>query len=315
MSRGHVVVVGSANVDLSVAVDRLPRPGETVLGGELVRGTGGKGANQATAVRRGGSAVYFVGAVGADDLGSELVQTLDADGVDVSMVARAPVATGTALIVVGPDGQNMITVSRGANATLDAPTVTRMAALLPGAVALLLQLEVPVPTALAAAKAARAAGVPVVLNAAPLPAMFDADLESLLSLVDILVVNETEAIGLAGLVGVEQSQVAASLRARVPGDVVITLGERGALVATSQKMAFVAPFPIDAIDAVGAGDAFCGELVVARYQHGLDFVVAVRRACAAGALTASRRGVRSALPTRVELDTFLASHLASSEGA
>jgi len=313
MSRGHLVVVGSANVDLSVTVGRLPQPGETVLGGDLVRGTGGKGVNQATAIRRSGAQVYFVGAVGEDNLGAELVQALDSEGVDVSLVTRAPAATGTALIVVAPDGENMITVSRGANATLDAPAVAPMAALLPGAAALLLQLEVPVATALAAAQAAREAGVPVVLNAAPLPAAADADLDALLSLVDVLVVNETEAAGLTGLVGVEHSKVAASLRTRVPGDVVITLGEHGAFVATPEMLGIVPPFPVDAVDAVGAGDAFCGELVSARYHRCLNFAVAVRRACAAGAITASRPGVRTALPTRTEIDSFLAAHLG--EGA
>ena len=302
---GHVVVVGSANVDLSVAVSRLPRPGETILGGELIRGGGGKGANQATAARRGGAKVYFVGAVGRDDLGAELVRVLRAAGVDVSLVARAEVPTGTALIVVDPDGQNMITVSPGANATLGVSSLAGLAAVLPGTAALLLQLEVPVSTALAAARAARDAGVPVVLNAAPLPARPDPDLDALLGAVDLLVVNETEAATLTGVVRTDQALMASSLLTRVPGDVVITLGEHGAIAATTAMTTVAAPFPVDAVDAVGAGDAFCGELVVARYRDGLTLDAAVRRACAAGALTASRRGVWGALPTRAEIDSLV----------
>ncbi len=310
---GRIVVVGSANVDLSVTVDRLPRPGETVLGGELIRGTGGKGANQAIAARRSGAQVCFVGAVGRDDLGEELVQVLGSEGIDVSLVARTEAATGTALIVVDAHGQNMITVSPGANATVGMPAVTRLADVLPGAAALLLQLEIPVRTALAAAQAAHAVGVPVVLNAAPLPAPDDPDLDALLCIVDLLVVNETEAAGLTGLVDAEPSAAAALLLASVSGDIAITLGERGAFAAATAMMTTVPAFPVDAVDAVGAGDAFCGELVVARYHRGLGFAAAVRRACAAGALSTSRRGVRHALPTQAEVDALLAARTGSEE--
>ena len=195
MTSGKIVVLGSLNMDLSIRVPRLPRPGETVAGTELVRGAGGKGANQALAARRLGAQVALVGMVGADQFGAELRDSLAAGGVDVSGVAvAADAVTGVALIVVGPDGDNMITISPGANAKLTAPDLR---APLDGAHALLLQLEIPIDACRAAADAARSGGVPVVLNAAPLPDHPGADLAELIRRSDVLVVNETEAAGLA----------------------------------------------------------------------------------------------------------------------
>lgn len=299
MTTGKIVVLGSLNMDLSIRVPRLPRPGETVAGTEMVRGTGGKGANQALAARRLGAQVALVGMVGADQFGAELREDLVAGGVDVSGVAVASeVATGVALIVVDPEGENMITISPGANATLTAPDLR---AQLDGAHALLLQLEVPVDACRAAADAARAAGVPVVLNAAPLPDHPGDDLAELIRGSDVLVVNETEAAGLAP--GAASTNDAARiLRDLGIPEVVVTLGEHGAIAADRAGLTHVPAFPVDAVDAVGAGDAFCAEFSLARTAGGADLVTATRRACAAGGLAASRPGAAASLPRRDEVD-------------
>ncbi|MEV4813115.1 ribokinase [Micromonospora avicenniae] len=302
MTTGKIVVLGSLNMDLSIRVPRLPRPGETVAGTEMVRGTGGKGANQALAARRLGAQVALVGAVGADQFGAELRDDLVASGVDVSGVAVAPeVATGVALIVVDPHGENMITISPGANATLTAPDLR---AQLDGAHALLLQLEVPVDACRAAADAARCAGVPVVLNAAPLPDHPADDLTELIRGSDVLVVNETEAAGLAP--GAASADDAARiLRDLGVPEVVVTLGEHGAIAADRAGLTHVPAFSVDAVDAVGAGDAFCAEFSLARTAGGADLATATRRACAAGGLAASRPGAAASLPHRDEVDRLL----------
>ncbi|MCW3819046.1 ribokinase [Micromonospora sp. DR5-3] len=299
MTSGRIVVVGSLNMDLSIRVPRLPSPGETVAGTELVRGAGGKGANQALAARRLGAHVALVGMVGADQFGAELRDSLSGDGVDVSgVMVTADAATGVALIVVGPDGENMITISPGANAKLATP---KLHALLDGAQALLLQLEIPIDACRAAADAARSSGVPVVLNAAPLPQHPSPDLAELIRRSDVLVVNETEAAGLAPD-ATNATSAASALRNLGVAEVVVTLGGNGAIAASPTGITHVPAFPVDAVDTVGAGDAFCAEFALARTASGTDLRTATRRACAAGALAASRRGAQAALPYRDEVD-------------
>ncbi|MFI5527524.1 ribokinase [Kitasatospora sp. NPDC051853] len=307
-----VVVVGSVNVDLAVRVPHLPRPGETVSGGGLEQGTGGKGANQAVAAARLGARTALVARVGADEFGRRAREALAEAGVEVSAVTTAAAATGTALIVIGPDGENTITVSPGANAELDPAGVEAQAGRLAGAGALLLQLEVPVATCLAAARSAKAAGVPVVLNAAPLPTEIGADLRELIAAADVLVVNEVEAAGLLGGDGGgdgvgEVVGVPAALGRFGPGEVVVTLGSRGAVHTGPDGAGVRVPaFAVEAVDAVGAGDAFCAALAVARAEGTTDLGTAVRRASAVGALATTGRGAQGALPTRAEVDAFLA---------
>ena len=298
---GRIVVFGSLNMDLVIRVPHLPRPGETVAGSDVVPGAGGKGANQALAARRLGAGVALIGMVGSDEYGAELRDGLAGHGVDVSGVfVTADAATGVAHIVVGPDGENMITLSPGANARV-APSDLR--APLTGADALLLQLEVPVEASCAAADAARAAGVPVVLNAAPLPQHPDGHLADLLRRVDVLIVNETEAAGLAP----GAASPASALLRLGAAEVVVTLGARGAVAAGPHGVTHVPAFAVDAVDTVGAGDAFCAEFTLARTSGGADLVTATRRACAAGALAASRPGAQTSLPTRAEVDRLAGS--------
>ena len=287
-----VAVIGGLNMDLSVRVPRLPRPGETVTGSEAVRSPGGKGGNQAVAAARLGARVRMIGMVGDDPFGVELRRSLEAEGVDVRTVGvAADDATGMALIVVQGDGENTITVSPGANSVLDPAEAAEAAR---DAAVLLMNLEAPLEAVLAAAQSTDALRV---LNAAPVP---DADMARLLRLVDVLIVNETEAAALLGA-PVHDPQVLLALGPRMA---VLTLGAAGAVAAAVGESWAQEGFAVEAIDSVGAGDAFCAALAVA-LGAGAPMPVALRRACAAGAIATTRAGAQSALPGSAEVDRLL----------
>lgn len=317
MVESRLLVVGSINLDLCVRVPHLPRRGETVAGSNLERGPGGKGANQAVAAQRLGARTSLVGCIGTDAFGREVLSALVATGVDVAGVSTVAGGTGTALIMIDSAGDNVIGVSPGANGYLDAGHVDALTPMFGAADALLLQLEVPVQADIAAARLARAAGIPVVLNAAPLPAVVDGALWDLIALADLLVANETEAAGLAAAAGLPQTGAgslarAATLRRLGPAQVVITLGAQGAVLATADGSPHWVPaFPVTAVDSVGAGDAFCAELAVARASGVDDLEAGVRRACAAGALAATRAGAQPASLTRASVDGLLATYAPS----
>ncbi|CAM5663461.1 ribokinase [Streptomyces spiroverticillatus] len=307
MSTERLVVVGSLNMDLSVTVPRLPRPGETVSGADVVRGAGGKGANQAVAAARLGAQVRMVGLLGDDALGSELRERLALEGVDDQAVRQLPgVSSGLALIVVQQDGENTITLSPGANHHLDVPALGTLTGgtLAQSADTLLLQLEVPLPTVLAAAREARTAGALTVLNAAPLPASGRAELAELLRAVDVLVVNETEAAGLLPRTYDDWAEHAEALRALGPTTVVVTLGADGAVAADPHGVCREGGFSVEAVDTVGAGDAFCAQLALS-LGSGTPLGEALRRACAAGALATTRPGAQSSLPSTDEVEALL----------
>jgi ribokinase len=276
---GTLVVFGSLNLDLVLPVATLPAAGETVLGGELRRYAGGKGANQAVAAAQLGGRVRLVGRVGAD--ASFLLTEAAAAGVDVSGVIADPgTTTGHALILVDGHGENIIAVAPGANARVDHTDVAR-AALGPDDT-LICQLEVPVPAVAAAVRTARAAGALVVLNAAPAVTVPPA----LLADVDLLVVNESEAraIGTAD---------PAALAARTGCAVVVTLGGEGAAFASHDggRAGSAPSYPVDVVDTTGAGDVFVAGLALARHQ-GADLPEAVAFAVAAGALAVTSPGAR-----------------------
>ncbi|WP_433205586.1 ribokinase [Dactylosporangium sp. CS-047395] len=303
-----VIVVGSANVDVISRVGRLPRPGETILGrdSESALLPGGKGANQAVAAARLGVLTLLFGAVGADAFGAQLRDTLSAEGVGLAHLSTVDGATtGVAQIVVAADGENTIVVSSGANfrfapaALADLPAVVE-----PGDV-VLLQLEIPVATCLAAAGIARAAGARVVLNAAPSPEGADPDLADLLDRVDVLVVNETEALAMATEAGAEGNwfAVAAALRKQGPDACVITLGADGAVASDDAGDWHQPAFPVDVVDTTGAGDAFCGGLA-ARLAAGGGLNDAVCTGAAAGALATGRLGAQAALPDRAAVEAL-----------
>jgi ribokinase len=281
-----VYVVGSVNLDLVVRAATLPAPGVTVTGGTFERHGGGKSANQAVAAARAGAAVRMVGAVGQDDLGDEAIADLAAEGVDIEGVQRlASAATGVALIVVDDAGENQIAVASGANAELDPATVeAALAGAEAGGVALL-GLEVPDAVVLAAARAARAAGLQVVLNPAPARPLADA----LLALSPVLTPNEPEAAALSGEADPEAA--ARALAARSGGAVVVTIGPEGALIAEGGSLERVPAPKVEAVDTTGAGDAFNGALA-ASLAGGAVLADAVRAAVAVAAESVRRPGAR-----------------------
>jgi ribokinase len=293
MVTARIAVVGSANMDLVVGTPRLPRPGETVVGGDVATVPGGKGANQAVAVARAGGACAFIGAVGGDAFGDDLAAGLRAAGVDIALLRRADDPSGVALIAVDPAGENMIVVAPGANATLTALTDPDRRAIAASDM-LMCQLEVPIEVVLAAATAAREAGVRVVLNAAParpLPV-------ELTALVDVLIVNQVEAAAIAG-----SADDLSRLVSLVPR-VVLTLGRAGVVYADRDGARLRVPAPVvTTVDSTAAGDAFAGAFVVA-WAEGRPIEETLRWACAAGAACAARPGASSSLPTRAEIDAL-----------
>jgi ribokinase len=285
MARG-VYVIGSINLDLVVRAAELPRPGETVTGGTFERHGGGKSANQAVAAARAGAVVRMIGAVGDDDLGDEAIAQLEAEGIDVSAVQRlASVPTGVALIAVDAAGENQIAVASGANAELAPEAVERaLAGAQPGGVALL-ALEVPDAAVLAGARAARAAGLQVVLNPAPARALGD----ELLALSPVLTPNGGEA---AALSGEDDPEAAArALAARTGAAVVVTVGSDGALLVEGDAVERIPAPRVEAVDTTGAGDAFNGALACA-LAGGAALADAVREAVAVAAESVRRPGAR-----------------------
>ena len=299
------MVLGSLNADLVVSVPRLPRPAETVLGDRLRTFPGGKGANQAVAAARLGGSVCMVGRVGEDTFGDLLLTSLAADGVDTTRVERDPKEpTGVALIVVEEGGQNLIAVAPGANARVAAREVERATDLLGPESVLLLELEVPLGVVESAAVAAHRRGSRVILNAAPAT---DGLPDALLRHVDVLVVNEVEAATLFGHPVASVDDAAAAGRAalaRGAQNAVVTLGAAGAVAVQPDGHAYISAYPVVAVDATAAGDAFVGALAVS-LLHGADLVDAARRAAAAGAAAATRAGAQSSLPRQADVEAVL----------
>ncbi len=298
-----VLVVGSANMDLIVRAPRIPSPGETVLGGEFHTARGGKGANQAVACARLGAETCFVGRVGQDAFGDQLAQGLADDGVDCRFLRRDSEApTGVAMIVIDQAGENSIVVAPGANsrvAPLDLPRD------LSGFHVLLCQLEVPVATVAAAARAAREAGLITVLDAGP-P---NEKARDILGLFDVVSPNETEARLLLGLSEGDQfdpEDAARKLLEMGPCSVVLKLGAEGALaVDESGDFHRVPAFKVQPVDTTGAGDAFTAALAVA-LGEGRTLGDATRMACAAGAIATTKLGAAPSMPTRAEVEQLLA---------
>ena len=282
----EVVVVGSANVDLVLPVQRIPRPGETVLAGVMTRGPGGKGANQAVASARAGARTALVVSLGDDDGGALLRDALGSSGVDLSLVSASDAPTGTAIITVDERGENSIVVAPGANGEL---TLSESALTAIGAARIVLsQLEIPFSTVQAAA----AASEYFILNAAPAAQLPD----ELLAEVDLLVVNETEAEAIAGADRF-------ALLKKVPA-AVVTLGGAGAVVLTRGHDEIAVPgVPVDVVDTTAAGDTFCGVLAATLSAVSAidsitarDLTNAVRRANVAASLSVQVAGAISSVP-------------------
>ena len=286
-----VTVLGSANLDEVVRVARLPAPGETVLALGRDRLPGGKGLNQAVAAARAGAGTAFVGAVGQDAAADLLLATLRDAGVSTAATRRSGLATGTALVMVQESGENSIVVDAAANDDVRLDGAARAA--VEEATVLLAQLEVPLDVVAGAAAAARDGATTVVLNAAPardLPA-------ALLALVDVLVVNESEAVAVSGAPDVTSALDV--LADRVPA-VVVTLGAAGARWVSAADTGEAPGLSAAVVDTTGAGDCFCGVLA-ATLAAGLPLGEAVRVGVAAASLSVERAGAAGSMPTRAEI--------------
>ena len=297
MEQPLVVVVGSINLDTTLDVERLPSAGETVLATGVRTAVGGKGANQAAAAARQGVPTAFVGVVGDDTTGASLLDALIDSGVDVSSCRTSgDSVSGQALITVDGDGTNTIVVAAGANATLR-PADVGVAG---RATVVLVQLEIPDDAVRASLEAGRAGGAVTILNPAPAR---DLDPEVLV-LSDILVPNEHEAAALTGITSAEGAAAALASASR-GGTVIVTCGERGALIWRDGSGVWVPSVVVDVVDTVAAGDAFCGVLAASLGERrSLD--AAVRRAAAAGAHATTVPGALPSLPTRADVDRLLA---------
>ena len=301
--RNEILVAGSANLDFVVRAPHVPAPGETVLGRDFATFLGGKGANQAVACARAGAArTQMLLALGNDAYAAPLEQSLRGAGVNLHIVRDEAQASGTAFICLADDAENAITVAPGANNTLrgaDLPALDTISHLL-------LQLETPLDTVTAFAQAAHAAGVKVVLNAAPareLP-------KTLLDALDVLIVNEGE---LSTITGVHGKVAAALARIDVPC-VIVTLGARGCCARDAGKFHLQTSFRIVPMDTTGAGDTFCGTFTAA-LSLGESLPSALRRASAAAALACTKLGAQSSIPAHAEVDAFLATHAATADEA
>lgn len=288
----HVLVAGSANLDFVVRTPHVPAPGETVLGRDVATFPGGKGANQAVACARAGAATRMLLALGDDPHAAPVEASLRDAGVDLVLRRAAGVATGMAFISVADDAENAITVAPGANATLQADDLPP----LEGASHLLLQLETPLPAVAAWARRAHAAGVQVVLNAAPAQALP----AGLLEAIDVLVVNEVELAMLAG----DADDLVAAMRRLPVSCVVVTLGASGCCALAGGQLLRQPGFSVDAVDTTAAGDTFCGAMV-ARLAAGDGMQQALRWACAASALACTRVGAQTSIPKAAAVETFL----------
>lgn len=304
---GKVVIVGSLNMDLVACAARIPVVGETITGHTYFDEPGGKGANQAYAVARLGGRAAMLGRVGSDDFGRRMRKNLEQAGCDVSLLKTVPNSvSGIALIFVADDGHNSIIIVPGANGRLSAEDVEAAEGSLRGAALVLLQLENPLPTVIAAARVARRVGARVILDPAPAPPQPLPD--ELLPLVDVLTPNETEAAILAGLKpgrldAQEAGEIAQKLRARGARTVIVKLGDQGCLLVDDGNPQLLPAPKVKAVDTTAAGDVFNGGLAVS-LAEGSSLAAACRFANACAALSVTCMGTQVATPTRAEVEAF-----------
>lgn len=309
-----VVVVGSANVDFIMKMDRLPRVGESVTNATFTQAFGGKGANQAVAAARSASGarggapvagrVSFAASVGTDMYAPEMISSWRSSGLDTRFVRQTGDHTGSALIMIGAGGENMISAAPAANDFLTSDHIDALEPILAGAQYVLIQFEIPEATTEHLLVAARRIGVPVIWNVAPMRSLR----RDLIGMAPIIVVNETEAAAIAGgdVSDVSSAEAAArAIRDLGAGSVIVTLGEQGSVVLESADAALVPAFPVEAVDTTAAGDTYCGCLVTA-LSEGLDMAGAVRFASAGAAISVGRLGAQPSVPWREEINAFLA---------
>jgi ribokinase len=306
MPKPRILVLGSSNTDMIIKLARIPRPGETLLGGKFATAAGGKGANQAVAAARAGGDVAFIARLGRDMFGDQALAGFKADKIDTRHILRDPKApSGVALIFVSESGENSIAVASGANARLTPADVRAAEAVFPGCKALLMQLETPLAAVTAAAKLAKKHGVPVILNPAPAPS--GKLPPALLRLVSILTPNETEAEVLSGVKITDEASAGEAARALLGQGVetvIITLGAKGAYLHNTRTSGLIPGRTVKAVDTTAAGDTFNGALAVA-LAEGRDLREAVGFANTAAAISVTRLGAQPSAPARTEIDRFL----------
>ncbi|MBB4009419.1 ribokinase [Allorhizobium taibaishanense] len=298
-----ITVFGSINMDLIANTVRLPKPGETVAGTGFATAAGGKGANQALAARRAGAEVKMAGAVGKDEFAAPALALLDESGANLEGVKKVPGPTGTALILVGGDGENMIAVVPGANGTLSSADASAAIKTMTRADSLVLQLEIPAAAVETALHEAKAAGVRTILNLAPLTE----DAARLGRMADIVIANETEFELLAGESNMGPAEREAALL-RLHGEtgqiLIVTLGAEGVIAIRDGQIEKAKGLTIEPVDTVGAGDTFCGYLA-ASLDAGVAFDQALHRAAVAGSLACLKAGAQPAIPLAEAVDSRL----------
>lgn len=301
---GSLVVLGSINADHILNLESFPAPGETLLGSQYQIAFGGKGANQAVAAGRSGAKIAFIACTGDDDTGERVRKQLASDNIDIAPVSViAGESTGVALIFVNGEGENVIGIHAGANAALTVERVDAQRERIAGASALLMQLESPIESVLAAAKIARENQTLVALNPAPACELSD----ELLSLLDIITPNETEAEKLTGVRvdnEADAAKAAQILHDKGIKTVLITLGSRGVWASVNGEGSRIPGFKVQAIDTIAAGDTFNGALITALLEE-KPLAEAIRFAHAAAAIAVTRKGAQPSVPWRKEIDDFL----------
>lgn len=303
MTRKKILILGSSNTDMTVKTPVLPSPGETVLGGTFTMSPGGKGANQAVAACRLGGDVSFICKVGRDVFGDNSLKHYGEEGLDVSQALRSGKPSGVALITVDGHAENCIVVASGANLDFSEEDIDAIGPALEACDVLLMQLEIPVPTVVRAAEIARKAGAFVVLNPAPYAGLP----EEMFRSISLLTPNETE---LSSFSGVKVTDEASAVRAaeimfsKGVGKMIVTMGGKGSLILDGKPPRLVGARKVRAVDTTGAGDTYSGALCVA-IAEGKSLDEAAEFASAASALSVTKMGAQTAMPTRAEADAFM----------
>ena len=297
-----IVVVGSCNTDMVIKADRLPIPGETILGGTFFMNPGGKGANQAVAAARMGGKVSLISKTGNDVFGKQSVMLYNAEDINTDYIFSDPnLPSGVALITVDSFGENCIVVASGANASLSPADIDKAITEVESADLVLMQLEIPINTVEYVAERAFNKGIRVILNPAPARALSD----TLLNHIYMIIPNRSEAEILSGIKvnDIESARKAADIiSARGVANVVVTLGIQGALIKENNDYQFVEAVKVDAIDTTAAGDVFCGTVCVG-LSEGKSILESVKMAAKASAIAVTRMGAQTSIPKRMELSS------------
>jgi ribokinase len=302
--KNKVVVVGSYNTDLTIKTERIPRPGETIIGGIFSEGGGGKGANQAVAAARAGANVSFIARVGNDALGQEGQQRLTEEKIDTSfMFHDNDVPTGVAFIVVDQRGENSIVVASGANARLSHADIEKASEEISSAGVLLVQLESPIGAIRSAIKKAHENGTIVILNPAPAQSLEN----DLLQNVDVITPNKVEAEMITGIKVSDDESLCSIVRKFFEygiKNVLITLGSKGIFFGVSNRMELIPAYKVCPVDSTGAGDVFSGSLA-AFLAEGMPIEKAAKMANASASISVTRMGAQSSAPSRIEIENFI----------